>query len=420
MTEGGSSRRQAWTPPPRPDWVAKVNEEGVLLDLRGVVPLDEDSLVRTAVANTGLSDFGEDGWRDFLRLYLKSLDEEAELNLMGRLMTRSDILMFLEARLRVEETYKQHPEIADEVVDRPFWIFGLGRSGTSLLQTLLALDPASRTTRVWEAMFPVPLSMEGPDRRRELAEGRITQWNRVTPEIVAMHEFAAEAQTETIHFEAISFRTPAWLNLLGLTPSFNAYCAGQGIAPSLDYARRIFKLLQWRQPKRQWVFKSPDSLGYLPTVLEVFPDARLVWAHRDPIKTMSSAVNLVGTLTWIRSDRRLAAGVYEQITEPAAVAAALSRPIDWLETGVIPKRQLCSIQYADLMEDPIATVGRIYEWYGLDFSAAARRAVVGYLEAHPRSERPAHRYATGHLDQIRAERSAVRRYQDYFSVPDEL
>src|SRR5262245_30805521 len=104
-------RIEQWTPPARPEWVKQLNEEGRWLDIKGIVPLDAESLIATAKANMGLSDFGSDDWREPFAMFLKGLNEESDLNLMGRIMTRSDILMNLEARLRVEEEYKQHPEI---------------------------------------------------------------------------------------------------------------------------------------------------------------------------------------------------------------------------------------------------------------------------------------------------------------------
>ena len=99
-----ADRRRGYVPPPRPDWVARVNEEGNCLDIAGVVPLDEKSLIDTAMRNTGLSYFGEDDWREPFQGFVKALDEEAQLNVIGRLMTRSDSLTFLEVRLRIEET----------------------------------------------------------------------------------------------------------------------------------------------------------------------------------------------------------------------------------------------------------------------------------------------------------------------------
>ena len=111
-------RKAIWQPPPRPDWVTRINAEGNCMDIRGVVPLDENSLLDTAMRNTGLSNFGSEEWREPFKVFVKSLDEEAELNLMGRLMGRSDVLMFLEARLQIEEAYQRHPDHPHRLPDR--------------------------------------------------------------------------------------------------------------------------------------------------------------------------------------------------------------------------------------------------------------------------------------------------------------
>src|SRR4051812_12206568 len=100
-----SSHRLEWQPPARPEWGQGINEEGSCMNIRGIVPLDEDSLLDAARRSTGLSDFGaDDFWREPFRIFLKALDEEAELNLIGRIRTRSEILQLLEARLQIEET----------------------------------------------------------------------------------------------------------------------------------------------------------------------------------------------------------------------------------------------------------------------------------------------------------------------------
>ncbi len=96
-------RQANWTPPPRPDWLARVNEEGRGMDLASLVPLRPAELIATAMANTGLSDFGKDEWREPFEVLLKAIDDEADLNLFGRLMTRSDLLIWLEERLAIED-----------------------------------------------------------------------------------------------------------------------------------------------------------------------------------------------------------------------------------------------------------------------------------------------------------------------------
>ena len=156
MSDTNTARTEAWTPPPRPDWVAKIIEEGKCMDIKGVVPLDENSLLDKARRNTGLSDFGDDDWHEPFQRFIKSLDDDAQLHLMGRLMTRSDILMLLEARLRIEDTYKKHPEIDDEQIKKPLLVMGQGRTGTSVLQNMLSADPNNGPLMTWESMFPCP------------------------------------------------------------------------------------------------------------------------------------------------------------------------------------------------------------------------------------------------------------------------
>ncbi len=422
MAETQKSRRAEWMPPARPDWVERVNEEGTCLDLEGVVPLDEDSLISTATANTGLSDFGADDWREPFRILLKSLNAEAALTLMGRIMTRSDLLMFLEGRLRVEDMYKRHPEIEDEKIEKPVWILGQGRTGTSILQKLLALDPANRTLNTYDALFPVADEVPAgqPDPRIAKADQRMRMWNRVTPEVATIHDFGGDEPIETIMAEALSFQTPAWLNLCGLTPGYNAHIAKTGAVPSLRYGLRVLKLIQWQNPGGRWILKSPDALKYITDVLKVFPDVRFVWAHRDPVLALASAVNMIGTLIWVRSDRKVESGIFDFLTDPAISGAELSRPIEWIENGVIPPNQLHNVHYKALMNDPLGAIGALYQALGIEFSAKTQAAIQNYVEAHPRSSRPPHRYSTGEESRIASEREHYARYQSYFSVPSEV
>lgn len=418
-----NSRCEEWMPPERPDWVARVNEEGRHLDIAGVVPLDADSLIRTAIANTGLSDFGSDDWRAPFEQLLRSYNEESALTLMGRIMTRSDLLMFLEGRLRVEELYKQHPEIEDEVIERPIWIMGQGRTGTSILQKLLALDPNNRTLNTYDALFPVkePFPEGQPDPRIARTHERMRMWARVTPEIDTVHDFGGDEPIEFIMAEAYSFQTPAWLNLMGLTAAYSQMILSrpEGLLPSLRYGLRVLKAIQWQNPGGQWILKSPDAMAYMPQVLKVFPDVRFVWAHRDPVRALSSAVNMIGTILWVRSDVKPAASVFDFLTDAENSGRNLSRPIDWIEDGSLPADQLWNIHYDDLMADPVSAIAELYTATGLPFTAETRAAIEGYFAAHPRTSRPKARYVVGEDSRIDAERKHYERYQQYFGVASE-
>jgi Sulfotransferase family len=415
-------RLRRWQPPPRPDWVRRVNEEGSFLDLKSVVPLNEDSLISVARSNTGLSDFGDDDWYEPFKMFIRSLEEEAELNLIGRLLTRSDLLMYLEARLRIEDTYRRHPEIDAQELAPPMLIVGSGRSGTSAIQNLLSLDPDNGTPRHWEALFPCPppeAATYRTDARIAIADRRMTQWNRVTPEMAAMHEFGGDMPTELIQLEALSFQSIGWLIFCGFTPTFDAYMATRSGVPGLNYAKRILKLLQWKNPRPRWLLKSPDAMRYLPDVFKEFPDMQLIWMHRDPLKTVSSVISLIGTILWMRSDRKMDERATAQQVNPAAMAGLFNLVMDQMEQGRVPARQMRHVQYVDFISDPLGSVETLYREMGIALTDRARQAMTVYLREHPRESRPAHKYSDGDAERRAEERKLYERYQTHFGVKNE-
>src|SRR5690606_27622221 len=147
---------------------------------------------------------------------------------------------------------------------------GSGRSGTSILQNLLMNDKGNATPRHWEALFPVPppeAATFDSDPRIARAHQRMTMWDRVSPPMRAIHEWDGHLPTELIHIETMAFQNTGFLDLYGYSPSFHAFMAGKSMVPSLDYARRVLKLLQWKHPNERWVLKDPDALRYLPDLL---------------------------------------------------------------------------------------------------------------------------------------------------------
>src|SRR5262249_23323695 len=129
------------------------------------------------------------------------------------------------------------------------------------------------------------------------------------------------------------------------------------------YEKRVLKLLQWKNPRRTWVMKSPFALSHLPKVLEVYPDCGFIWTHRDPVKALSSVVSLIGTLHWMRSDEPFIGDTLSQFTNPDLAAGMMSQPIKWLEEGELSKERLCNVQYPDLVGDTMGAVAQIYDFF---------------------------------------------------------
>ena len=412
----------SWTPPPRPAWVQQVIDEGRHMDIRSLVPLQAGELMATARRNTGFDDFGSDEWLQGFHVFLRALDEEADLHLLGRLMTRSDILRWLEARLGIEAAYAQHPEIDDEVIQQPVIVTGLPRAGTSILFELLAQDSQFGSPRNWEMMFPFPppeTASYHSDPRIERCQHLVTQWSRVVPTYAAMHEMGAEIPNECIVAMSCTFLTE---NLPGQyqIPSYNAWYYQQDLGYAYRYYKRMLKLLQWRNPRRHWLLKAPSHLGNLPVLFDTFPDARVVITHRDPIVAQASVTNLLGTLYWMRSGQPFDASAFENLMTPEAGAARLDGVVDLLQASAVPVAQIHSFLYAQLVEQPLDALQSLYQGMGLRLEPAALEAMQDYLQAKPQGKFGRHQYSIGEREENARKRLLFRRYQNYFQVPDEV
>ena len=202
----------AWTPPPRAPWVAQLNALGESAGDggRALVALDADGALAAAEAATGLSDFGDDGFREGLSVLSRGLEGEAQLTLLGRLMARAETARILESRLRVAALCAAHPEIARERVVTPLFVTGLARTGTSLLHELLWRLPAYRAPLAWEMMYPAdaaraPEVDPAPTILRAAQE--IELQNHARPAMRTMHELGAELPNECIYLFANEFAT---------------------------------------------------------------------------------------------------------------------------------------------------------------------------------------------------------------------
>ena len=206
MADPAHDRRETFKPAPRPAWMKTLNELSEGLDIAGIVPLTPESLMRQASANTGLTDFGDDAWLEPFTILMKAIDAEADLHLTGRILTRAEFLQYLEARLRIVDWCRAHPEVEREVIDQPVFITGYGRSGTTILFEVLSQDPQFRVAQKWEAAFPVPppeAATYRTDLRIAKAERLIQLIRSMSPEHDAMptKSGAADLPVESLELE---------------------------------------------------------------------------------------------------------------------------------------------------------------------------------------------------------------------------
>lgn len=424
MTAEKISQSQ-WQPRQRPEWVETINTAARGLDIRGIVPLDADDLIATAIKNTGHSDFGSEDWREPFHILAKSIDEESDPNLIGRIMTRQGLLISLEARLNIEATYKDHPEIDDQEIVKPIIIMGSIRTGTSAVHNILGADPDNQVPLLWENWFPCPppeTATYDTDPRREKADRVTWWWDNVTPEFPSMHEQHSDLPVEDEFFHQLAFRSPL-MGYLGKTPSYLNWMATADMTPASEYFKRTLKLLQWKHKRKRWVLKSPAFAIPFDLTFKTFPDAMVVHTHRDPLKSTASGEDLLNTIHWQRSDNYLAhRDIYKHFTSDEALAGAMNRNIDELESGSVPKRQIFNLLFSDFVRDNIAAVRSIYAYFGIESSEDSFAAMARYMEKNhaTRNAHPMHKYADPPAHEIARRRPLFRRYQEYFGVPNEM
>lgn len=403
--------------PKNPDWVVQANQEGEVFDLPSVVALDYDSLVNAAIKKSGLNDFGEDYWQAPLKTLCADLDQIAELTLMGRLMARNDILLWLDSRLQITDLTNKHPEILEQEVAAPMFIVGLPRSGTSILFEVLAQDPDVGVPKMWEALLPCPPPQSDTylsDPRIERAHQLFTQWNRMVPEFASVHEMAGDIPAECGLIMAGSFISDH-IASLHMTDNYGAWHAQADLTKAYEWHKIMLQVLQWKNPRKRWLLKAPAHQSKLDVLLKIYPDARIIQTHRDPIKCMGSATNLMACLFKMRSNKAFNAAAFDEFLVGEATAQRLELVIDQVAKGAVSEKSICDSRYCDLMDEPVACVEKIYQHFDMPLSDIAKQGMLDYLAAKPQGKFGAHNYQSDVSD-----RHWFDRYQQHYGVPSEV
>lgn len=380
-----------------PDWVRRLNLFGDAVgDPRVIVELDADELLALARASTGLHDVGEPdwpGWTETYRRQLAAIDAESHLHLLGRVITRSEVLRVLRTWLRLQERWRTTPAIATAAVDAPIFVVGPPRTGTTILLELLALDPQLRAPIAYEALYPLA-STGDVSRRRTLSEAEQEFWSDIHPEFITMHELASNLPCECVHFLMYDFSGPYW-GMIYDAPSFTTWQLEHLDTLGRVYRlhRRMLQTFAHEGPDptpRKWLLKSPFHVSTLPALFEEYPDARVVHTHRDPAKFLPSLVSILSAVRFMRSD-----AVDVAVLAPAMQATYqmfLDNTIAQRADGTIPNERIVDSHFVDLMRDPVASLRATYQALALDWPRGHDRVISEYLQNKPKDRHGSHRY----------------------------
>src|ERR1041385_869327 len=344
-------------------------------------------LVETAKRRSGLDDFGEGEFRVALSRLLDSCQDEAQLNLIGKIALKTDVLDTLCVRLQMEWDRQLYPEITRQEICEPLFILGLPRSGTSVLHRLLAADPGHRSPLMWEVRSPSPPTRDDEKRRIQRATQSCNFFNWLAPTFRYAHTVGAEVPQE-----CVSLMTPTFLSdqfdAMYYVPSYRTWFFRQELRPAYEYHRRFLQHLQFRRTARRWILKAPTHMFALPALLSVYPDARFVQTHRTPVDAMASVSSLVTILRRAFSDA----------VDPFLVCR---EAIDyWSETvnkflgqrDRLVDNRICDIRYDEIRRDPFHAVQRIYGFFGWSLSRDAEQNMRALIAGQAKRESANHRY----------------------------
>jgi hypothetical protein len=393
-----------------PDWVRRLNYFGESVGgPQRVVSLDPDELLVTARSATGLEDLGEQEWSGWTETYerqLRSIDAESGLHVLGRVLTRSEVLRVLETWLRLQAAWQQEPEIEATPVESPIFVVGPPRTGTTILLELLALDPQLRAPVAYEALYPLA-AMGSVETRLRLSESEQEFWSDIHPPFQTMHELASNLPCECVHFLMYDFSGPYW-GMLYDTPSYMGWQLEhlETLGRVYRLHRRMLQTFAHEAPdsdRRRWLLKSPFHVSTMQALFAEYPDARVVHTHRDPGKFMASLVSILSALRFMRSDSvdvASLASIMEMTYQMFLDGAIRER-----DEGLIPNDRIVDSHFVDLMADPVGSLRTIYEELELEWPAGHDGVVTAYLRNKPKDKHGAHTYS---LEDVGLDPESVR------------
>lgn len=383
--------------------------------------LDPERMIAAARKSTGLRDFASENFRDPLDRLIRSLEQDASLHALGRVIARADITRYLATRLQLEDWHRRHPEIAKCEIRRPIFIVGQGRTGTTILHELLALDPNNRVPQTWEidAPFPPPAraSYES-DPRIAACQKELDRAESLIPAFAKMHRMGATLPQECVRITGMDFLSLIFAAQWRVTGYTRWLINDADLGEAYANHRRMLQLLQWRCPAERWVLKSPGHQWHLEALLREYPDARFVQTHRDPLKVLSSITSLETVLRSMSSD---AADPHEIAREWSEWnCEAYDRSVKFRESGAVAPSRVVDLHFRQFVADPLCEIRGIYDRFEIDLQPQSELLMKQYLERNPddRDGKHVHRFAATGLD-IDEERAKVRRYQETFDVESE-
>ncbi|MBT3219362.1 MAG: sulfotransferase [Proteobacteria bacterium] len=352
--------------------------------------LDADSICDEARRRTGLTDWGDEEFLGRLDR-LVELSKAADITHIARIILRQTCVQAVANRLKMEHYLKENPQIILPKIERPIFVLGFPRTGTTLLQNLLSLEEGRRALQFWEIISPVPVCddpVEDRRRRIKISDRMLRMALVMAPEMQAVHEIHSTTAEECWPLFWPTFAVLSQ-DLQSGIGEFGDYLMNNDMTHAYRYYKRTLQVLLHQRPATNVVLKCPEHLWFIDSLLEAFPDACIVWTHRDPADSIASYCSLISL------SRRMLFGRFD----PRDVGDHISkRFLTGVQRAMKAREgrdpsQFLDIDFATLVKDPARQIRQINSYFGLPQSEQTEVAVQRWLDTKREDSRGSHVYS---------------------------
>ena len=379
----------------------------------GLATPETEKLIRKALRRAGRSSFSDLSFVQPLNRLLKAYAEEADLSFFGRLATLGDLNRCLANLLRLDAAEEEDPSILSRAIRKPVFITGMPRSASSFLHRLLSLDPANIVPRCWQLLHPYPSQTRllPLDLRKVQVALQLRLFQCMTPGLSRLHHLSADAPQECTDITAQVFQSLRFENTHRI-PSYQAWIDRHGHHDAFRFHRRFLQHLDTQTPGRRWILKSPDHVFCLEAIRAAYPDAVIVFLHRDPLSVVSSCARLAEAL------RRPFTTHLDPHEVGRQVSARLVQAADHMMDAAGHLPRILHLHYGQVVAEPVAAVRALYRHCGLELSGAAEARMTAFLARPHRRRVRSQDFASFGLD-AGTLRDRFAAYVRHFAVPEE-
>ncbi|MFZ0833046.1 MAG: sulfotransferase [Mycobacterium sp.] len=344
-----------------------------------------DDVLRLAQQRTGLTEVDSQSWRPGLAILLEELNASPVITPQGREHQIDQYVTALSRRLQVHDYVLNHPEVLDEKIDRPLVTLGMPRTGTTVISYLLDQDPARRSLLHWECVHPIPPAtsetLRTDPRCLALLEGQRQIIAFVKDaKMPLVHWEDADGPTEDMFIHDQDFKALSW-DAYSPTPRYSDWLIGEAdMTSTYEYMKRFLQVLQSKAPGT-WSLKMPSHSVHIESLLKVFPDVRIVWAHRDPYRATGSLCNM-----WMMPQKIVIKE--EEIDREGLGRKAIKQMREHVERPLrarerIGEDRFFDMYYHEMMRDPMGVMRRLYAWAGDELTPDVEARMQNWLTEHP-------------------------------------